>query len=69
MILSTRMNEEIREKEQLVYSIGSRIPSGNHLSGVRDDVGSRSDGTEPRPHRLLEKIDVDVCGDGQRGHH
>ena len=55
MIMSTRMNEEIREKEQLVYSIGAGFRAGTTYPGC--GTMSAAAPTDPsKADRLLEKI-------------
>jgi zinc protease len=55
MILSTRMNREIREEEQLVYSIGAGFRAGTTYPGC--GTMSAAAPTDPaKAERLLEKI-------------
>ncbi len=66
MILSTRMNDEIREKEQLVYSIGAGFRAGTTYPGC--GTMSAAAPTDPaKAERLLEKINsmyAAVASDG-----
>lgn len=57
IVMSTRMNEEIREKEQLVYSIGAGFRPGTSYPGC--GVMSAAAPTDPtKADRLLEKINA-----------
>jgi zinc protease len=55
MIISTRMIEEIREKEQLVYSIGAGFHAGTTYSGF-GTMSAAAPTDPPNADRLLEKI-------------
>ena len=49
MIMSTRMIEEIREKEQLVYSIGAGFRPGTTYPGFGTMSAHVHDGSDQRP--------------------
>jgi zinc protease len=55
MIISTRMIDEIREKEQLVYSIGAGFRAGTTYPGF-GTMSAAAPTDPPNADRLLEKI-------------
>ncbi|NLX56734.1 MAG: insulinase family protein [Planctomycetaceae bacterium] len=66
IILSTRMNEEIREKEQFVYSIGAGFRAGTSYPGF--GTMSAAAPTDPaKTDRLLEKIHAMYAAMAQDG--
>ena len=68
MILSTRMVKEIREEEQLVYSIGAGSRPGSTYPGF--GTVSAAAPTDPaKAERLLEKINSMYAAVANRGDH